>query len=73
MLAFIPPTPPPVQVGYYAIPVALDEPLESVVNPIGMELRSRKRVWNHGACLFVHTRARDIPAVANPAPCCPYT
>eukprot|EP00877_Chromochloris_zofingiensis_P015032 jgi/Chrzof1/9783/Cz04g15180.t1 len=34
--------------GYYTIPDQIDKPIESVINPQGLELRSRKRVWNNG-------------------------
>lgn len=35
-------------VGYYAIPEELDEPLESIINPVGVEARCQRRVWNTG-------------------------
>ncbi|KAF6266640.1 hypothetical protein COO60DRAFT_7439 [Scenedesmus sp. NREL 46B-D3] len=37
-----------VLLGYYAIPDHLDEPLNTVVDPVGMEERCQPRVWNCG-------------------------
>ncbi|WIA29180.1 hypothetical protein OEZ86_011691 [Tetradesmus obliquus] len=37
-----------VLLGYYAIPDHLDEPLHTVVDPVGMEERCQPRVWNSG-------------------------
>jgi len=35
-----------VLLGYYILPCRMDQPIESTVNPVGLEVRSRKRVWN---------------------------
>eukprot|EP00775_Hariotina_reticulata_P013650 gene13650-13773_t len=37
-----------VLLGYYHIPDRLDQPLSTVVNPLGFEERSQARVWNTG-------------------------
>lgn len=37
-----------VLMGYYAIPDEMDKPLEHVLNPMGLEVRCKKRVWNCG-------------------------
>ncbi|PRW57972.1 SAD1 UNC-84 domain 1- isoform A [Chlorella sorokiniana] len=34
--------------GYYTIPRTAEDPLEMVVNPQGLEARTKKRVWNAG-------------------------
>eukprot|EP00878_Enallax_costatus_P036595 GHUV01041113.1.p2 GENE.GHUV01041113.1~~GHUV01041113.1.p2 ORF type:complete len:145 (+),score=47.08 GHUV01041113.1:68-502(+) len=37
-----------VLMGYYAIPDHMDEPLNTVVDPLGMEEHCRPCVWNNG-------------------------
>lgn len=32
--------------GYYILPSRMDQPIESTVNPVGLEVRSIKREWN---------------------------
>jgi len=34
--------------GWYRLPDKMDEPIESIFNPQGVELRGRKREWNLG-------------------------
>lgn len=45
--------PPPqdlgqVLLGYYTIPSSINRPIESVINPQGLQLRALRRVWNRG-------------------------
>jgi hypothetical protein len=34
--------------GYYVLPSHIDQPIESTINPQGLAVRSKKRVWNNG-------------------------
>lgn len=37
-----------VLIGYYVLPSHVDQPIESTINPQGLAVRSKKRVWNTG-------------------------
>jgi hypothetical protein len=37
-----------VLMGYYVLPSHIDQPIESTINPQGLAVRSKKRVWNNG-------------------------
>lgn len=34
--------------GYYILPRHIEQPIESTVNPAGLAVRSKQRVWNTG-------------------------
>ena len=38
-----------VLLGYYEIPETVEGPIDAVINPQGLQLRSRQRIWNLGA------------------------
>jgi hypothetical protein len=37
-----------VLMGYYVLPSHIDQPIESTINPQGLAVRSKRRVWNNG-------------------------
>lgn len=37
-----------VLLGYYVLPSHIDQPIESTINPQGLAVRSKRRVWNTG-------------------------
>ncbi|KAL4430537.1 hypothetical protein ABPG77_005777 [Micractinium sp. CCAP 211/92] len=51
--------------GYYRIPASVSEPLEMVVNPQGLEERSKLQVWNtgdHRCKLVTIAKKKDVHA-----------
>lgn len=37
-----------VLIGYYVLPSHIDQPIESTINPQGLAVRCKRRVWNTG-------------------------
>eukprot|EP00878_Enallax_costatus_P037607 GHUV01042494.1.p1 GENE.GHUV01042494.1~~GHUV01042494.1.p1 ORF type:complete len:301 (+),score=77.35 GHUV01042494.1:33-935(+) len=53
-----------VLLGYYVLPSAIDQPIESTINPQGLATRSKQRVWNTGDGRLKFMIIRDKATVA---------
>lgn len=56
--------------GYYILPSHIDQPIESTINPMGLPVRSKRRVWNtgDGRLKFIIIRWVSLPAASWPLP-----